>query len=214
MSTEKTLKKEESFNNLYKKIDATSKTRFNASDRLRLHSKYSTYTVVIISLGLILISLMQAYSLGKNINNDLVTLIQIFSTIAVLVYSLLIDKNDYSNLSEKMYSCATQLGELKQKIHPFLNQPYSQVSYDGFKDSYYNILKLFETHSNNYSSSDHIRARLVMPENYTIKGMEWWYSKLHIYWTLFLDFFSYILVIGTLAVVLYWVSFDWVWFWN
>ena len=77
---------------------------------------------------------MQAYSLGININNDLVTLIQIFSTIAVLVYSLLIDKNDYSNLAEKMYSCATQLGELKQKIHPFLNKPHDQDIYDVFRD--------------------------------------------------------------------------------
>ena len=203
------MKKEDSFDNLYKKIDSTSKTRFNASDRLRLHSKCSTYTVVIISLGLILISLMQAYGLGKNISNDLVTLIQIFSTIAVLVYSLLIDRNDYSNLAEKMYSCATQLGELKQKIYPYLNQSHDQDAYDTFRESYYNILKLFETHSKNYSSSDHIRARLAMPENYNIKGIKWWYSKFDIYSTLLLEFLSYILVIATLILVLYWVWFGW-----
>lgn len=203
------MKKEDSFDNLYKKIDSTSKTRFNASDRLRLHSKCSTYTVVIISLGLILISLMQAYGLGKNISNDLVTLIQIFSTIAVLVYSLLIDRNDYSNLAEKMYSCATQLGELKQKIYPYLNQSHDQDAYDSFRESYYNILKLFETHSKNYSSSDHIRARLAMPENYNIKGFKWWSSKFNIYSTLLLEFLSYILVIATLTLVLYWVWFGW-----
>lgn len=203
------MKKEDSFDNLYKKIDSTSKTRFNASERLRLHSKWSTYTVVIISLGLILISLMQAYGLGKNINNDLVTLIQIFSTIAVLVYSLLIDRNDYSNLAEKMYSCATQLGELKQKIYPYLDQPHDQDAYDLFRDSYYSILKLFETHSKNYSSSDHIRARLVMLENYDINGLKWWYSKFYIYFTLLLEFLSYILVIATLVLVLYWVWFGW-----
>lgn len=203
------MKKEDSFDNLYKKIDSTSKTRFNASERLRRHSKWSTYTVVIISLVLILISLMQAYGLGKNINNDLVTLIQIFSTIAVLVYSLLIDRNDYSNLAEKMYSCATQLGELKQKIYPYLNQPHDQDAYDLFRDSYYSILKLFETHSKNYSSSDHIRARLVMPENYNINGLKWWYSKFDIYSTLLLEFLSYILVIATLVLVLYWVWFGW-----
>ncbi|MDN3452005.1 MULTISPECIES: SLATT domain-containing protein [unclassified Psychrobacter] len=203
------MKKEDSFDNLYKKIDSTSKTRFNASECLRSHSKWSTYTVVIISLVLILISLMQAYGLGKNINNDLVTLIQIFSTIAVLVYSLLIDRNDYSNLAEKMYSCATQLGELKQKIYPYLNQPHDQYAYDLFRDSYYSILKLFETHSKNYSSSDHIRAQLVMPENYNINGLKWWFSKFNIYSTLLLEFLSYILVIATLVLVLYWVWFGW-----
>lgn len=39
----------DSFKNLYKKLDATSKTRFHASRRLRLHAKLSTYTVVILS---------------------------------------------------------------------------------------------------------------------------------------------------------------------
>lgn len=104
------MKKEESFNNLYKKVDATSKTRFHASRRLKLHA---TYTVVLISIGLILLSLMQAYELGNNIQSKLVGLIQVFSAVAVLVYSLIIDKNDYSSLSEKMYSCASKLGELK-----------------------------------------------------------------------------------------------------
>lgn len=112
--------KEKSIVNLYKKIDATSKTRFNASRRLKSHSKYSTYVIVFISLCLILISLMQAYEIGHNIKSDWVVLIQVFSSITVLVYSLLIENHNYSNLSEKMYSCASKLGDLKQKIHPYL----------------------------------------------------------------------------------------------
>ena len=57
----------DSFKNLYKKMDATSKTRFHAARRLKLHAKLSTYTVVVLSLVLILVSLMQAYDLGINI---------------------------------------------------------------------------------------------------------------------------------------------------
>lgn len=143
------MKKEESFSNLYKKVDATSKTRFHASRRLKLHSKLATYTIVLISLGLILISLMQAYKLGNNISSDLVALVQVFSAVAVLVYSLLIDKHDYSSLSEKMYSCASKLGELKQRIHPYLDKEFDQAPYDSFLNEYHNILRLFETHSNN-----------------------------------------------------------------
>ncbi|TXI07056.1 MAG: hypothetical protein E6Q70_06475, partial [Pseudomonas monteilii] len=66
----------DSFKNLYKKMDATSKTRFHASRRLRLHAKLSTYTVVILSLVLILVSLMQAYDLGANIKRKEVVLLQ------------------------------------------------------------------------------------------------------------------------------------------
>lgn len=201
------MKKEESFNNLYKKVDATSKTRFHASRRLKLHSKFATYTVVLISLGLILISLMQAYELGNNIQSKLIGLIQVFSAVAVLVYSLLIDKNDYSSLSEKMYSCASKLGELKQRIHPYLEKEHNQEAYAGFLVEYHGILKLFETHSNNDFRGDYTRAKLEMPENYTIKGMDWCIAKLHVYWAYALDFMSYFFVIGILGWVLCWVWF-------
>lgn len=199
------MKKEESFNNLYKKIDATSKTRFHASRRLKLHSKFSTYTVVIISLGLIIISLMQAYNLGNNIDSDLVGLVQVFSAVAVLVYSLLIDKNDYSNLSEKMYSCASKLGDLKQKVHPHLGEKFDKNEYNKFLDEYHNILKLFETHSNNDFRGDYVRAKLEMPENYVIKGCDWFIAKFYVCWVHLLDFSSYLVMIGILSLVLYWI---------
>jgi len=199
------VKKEDSFNNLYKKMDATSKTRFNASRRLRLHSKFSTYTVVIISLGLILISLMQAYGLGNNIESSLVGFIQVFSAVAVLVYSLLIDKNDYSNLSEKMYSCASKLGELKQKVHPQLEKEHDQKEYDSFRDEYHGVLKLYETHANNDFRGDYFRAKLEMPENYEIKGIDWWVMKAQIYLLHVLDFISYPIVLGSLGWVVCWL---------
>lgn len=199
------MKKEDSFNNLYKKVDATSKTRFHASRRLKLHSKCATYTVVLISLGLILLSLMQAYGLGNNINSKLIGLIQVFSAVAVLVYSLLIDKNDYSSLSEKMYSCASMLGELKQKIHPHLDKEHNQGTYDSFLVEYHRILKLFETHSNNDFRGDYTRAKLEMPENYTLQGWSWASAKVHVYWTYTLDFMSYFFVTGILGWVIFWV---------
>ncbi|TVT49424.1 MAG: SLATT domain-containing protein [Sedimenticola thiotaurini] len=188
-------------------MDATSKTRFNASRRLRLHSKFSTYTVVIISLGLILISLMQAYGLGNNIESSLVGFIQVFSAVAVLVYSLLIDKNDYSNLSEKMYSCASKLGELKQKVHPHLEKEHDQKEYDSFRDEYHGVLKLYETHANNDFRGDYFRAKLEMPENYEIKGIDWWVMKAQIYLLHVLDFISYPIVLGSLGWVVCWLWF-------
>jgi hypothetical protein len=201
------LKKEDSFENLYKKVDATSKTRFHASRRLKLHSKLSTHTVVIISLGLILISLLQAYDLGNNIDSKLVALAQVFSAIAVLVYSLLIERNDYSNLSEKMYSCAAKLGELKQKIYPHLGQPFKKETYDDLRGDYHSILKLFETHSNSDFRADYFRAKLEMPENYKINGLEWWRAKIYIAFSHVLAFSSYALVIVALVGVLSWIWF-------
>lgn len=201
------MEKESSYKNLYKKMDATSKTRFHASRRLKLHAKLSTNVVVIISLGLILISLMQAYKLGNNINSDLVGLIQAFSAIAVLVYSLLIDKNDYSNSSEKMYSCASKVGELKQKLFPLLENQHDETLYNQYRDDYYGILELYETHANNDFRGDYLRAKLEMPENYLIRGKNWWISKIQICAYYILDFFSYPIVVVTLCWILYWLWF-------
>lgn len=202
---ENCVKKEASYNNLYKKIDATSKTRFHSSRRLKQHSKWSTYIVVLISLGLILISLMQAYDIGNNIESPLVGLIQAFSAIAVLVYSLLIDKNDYSSLSEKMYSCASQLGELKQKVYPHLDNKYDDKKYVEHREEYHSILKLFETHSMNDFRGDYFRAKLEMPENYEINGGDWWAMKSKIYLSYSINFMSYPTVLFVLIFVLYWL---------
>jgi hypothetical protein len=150
---------------------------------------------------------MQAYGLGNNIKSSLVGLIQAFSAIAVLVYSLLIDKNDYSSLSEKMYSCAAQLGELKQKVHPHLDNDYDEKIYGEYRDEYNSILKLFETHSMNDFRGDYFRAKLEMPENYVIENLNWWTLKLKIYVAYSINFVSYPTVLLILSWVLYWLWF-------
>lgn len=201
------MNQEGNFKNLYKKMDATSKTRFHASRRLKIHAKWATYTVVIISLGLILISLMQAYSLGANIDSKLVGLMQVFSSVTVLVYSLLIDKNDYSSLSEKMYSCASQLGELKQKIRPQVDLEFDEDKYHEFKDEYHQILKLYETHSSNDFRGDYYRAKLEMPEFYNIKGKDWAALKSKVILVHLINFISYPIVLGSLGWMVCWLWF-------
>ncbi len=186
-------------------MDATSKTRFHASRRLRLHAKLSTYTVVVLSLVLILVSLMQAYDLGENIQRKEVVLLQVFASIAVLVYSLLIEKNDFSNRSEKMYSCASKLGELKQKAHPFKKEgSFDQAKYDACWKDYHDVLKLYETHSNNDFRGDYLRAKLEMPEDYTIQGFDRFAMSAKV-WALYtLNFVTYPTVAVVLALALYW----------
>ena len=205
---EKKVAGSKSFKNLYKKMDATSKTRFHASRRLKLHAALSTYTVVFLSLVLIFISLMQTYSLGVNIQSKGVGLLQVFSSVAVLVYSLLMDKNDYSSQSEKMYSCASKLGELKQKSHPHVHaEDFVQASYDSCQKEYHDVLKLYETHSNNDFRGDYFRAKLDMPEDYDISKSKRLYEggKWRILYAL--NFINYPIIICFLMFAMYWVSF-------
>jgi hypothetical protein len=200
------LKKEADFSNLYKKIDATSKTRFHSSRRLKLHTKLSTATVVFISLVLILTSLMQAYDIGVNIKSKYLALIQVFSSITVLVYSLLNDKNDFSSLSEKMYSCASRLGELKQRIYPHLENGITE-QYDKFKDEYHAILRLYETASINDFRADYMRAQLDMPENYCFGRMKRFILHSKVYILYAINFSQYALVLAIFIWLPYWLWF-------
>jgi hypothetical protein len=200
------MKKETDFANLYKKIDATSKTRFHSSRRLKLHTKLSTATIVFISLVLILTSLMQAYGLGVNTGSKYLSLIQVFSSITVLVYSLLIDKNDFSTLSEKMYACASSLGELKQKIYPHLDTG-TQPQYDVFKDEYHVILKLYETAAINDFRADYLRAQLDMPENYSFGGFARGYRQFKVFVLYAGNFLQYMVVLAVFGWLLWWLWF-------
>jgi hypothetical protein len=198
------VKKETDFGNLYKKIDATSKTRFHSSRRLKLHTKLSTLTIVFISLVLIFTSLMQAYDLGINITSKYLALIQVFSSITVLIYSLLIDKNDFSSFSEKMYSCASRLGELKQKIYPYI-QDGSVEQYNQFKDDYNSILKLYETAAINDFRGDYMRAQLDMPENYIYSNPKRAYMHVKIVTLYAFNFIQYALVYIVFFALIYWL---------
>jgi len=149
---------------------------------------------------------MQAYDLGENIKRKEVVLLQVFASIAVLVYSLLIEKNDFSNRSEKMYSCASKLGELKQKAHPFKQGAnFDQAKYDVCWKDYHDVLKLYETHSNNDFRGDYLRAKLEMPEDYEIKGWDKFVMSVKVWGLYILNFVTYPVVAAVLILALYWV---------
>lgn len=180
--------------------------RFHASRRLKKHTKFSTAIVIAVSLTLILTSLLQAYDLGQNINSKYVPLIQVFSSITVLVYTLLIDKNDFSSLSEKMYSCASRLGELKQKIYPYITTGNTE-KYHEFQEKYGSILKVYETAQINDFRADYFKAQLDMPENYPFGKIDRILLKLKIYFLYIYDFSQYILITLVMIFLIFWIVF-------
>jgi hypothetical protein len=147
---------------------------------------------------------MQAYNLGANIQSKYLSLIHVFSSITVLVYSLLIDKNDFSSLSEKMYSCASRLGELKQIIYPHLESGTTK-EYMEFKDDYHEILKLYETAAINDFPADYVRAQLDMPENYNFSWYENARLKTKVAFMYTLNFSQYLAVLVIFGWLLYWL---------
>ena len=191
-----------SYQTLYKKIDATSKTRFQASRRLIKHSKFSTLTIVLLSLGLILQALMDGYSISSAVNKNFSNLVQVFSSIAVLVYSLLIAKNDYLGRAEKLYSCASALGELKLQVHTEVERNKHE-DYLKASEKYQTVLDQFEAHAVDNFQNDYTFAKLTMPEFYPMNLIERGFLNIKYRLLYVLEFVPYIVVVLVQACFIY-----------
>jgi hypothetical protein len=65
----------------------TAKSRYNAAVRLQRQGKFSFFTTVIFSLGLILIPLLQNAGVPLALKPTVLNMMQVFLAVAVLVYS-------------------------------------------------------------------------------------------------------------------------------
>ena len=97
--------------------------------------------------------------------------------------------------------------ELKKKMYPLMRKEHNQEKYDELRLEYDEVLRLYETHSNNDFRAVYIQAKLEMPENYTVTGADWWKAKFYIYKGLIINFSSYLLVIGIIGWVICWLWF-------
>lgn len=195
-----------SMRKLYKKVDATSKTRFYASRRLKRHARYSGYVIAGVSLLLIFIALMQSYGLGEMIKSPYIVLIQVFSSVLVLCYSLSIEKNNYSGRADKLYSCAAALGKLKVEMTPFLEATATHQQYKQFHGDYHNILARYEAEAVDEFHVDYLRARLDMKEDYEYHWLQRALEKVRIFVGISLNFLHYFIILLVALSALGWIT--------
>lgn len=156
----KTVKKDEKpIENLYRKIDITSETRFYASRRLKLHSKLAMITNVVLPMFLIMLSVLQVLQVGENINSTFTVFLQIYASIIILIFSIITAMKNYTGTSEKFYACASELVEMKRRLQPYKLE-CSEESYNKLQKEYNSILQKYETHTVNDFRSDYIRAKI------------------------------------------------------
>ncbi|MBT2787863.1 MULTISPECIES: SLATT domain-containing protein [unclassified Halomonas] len=153
------LKAEKPIENLYRKIDITSETRFHASRRLKLHSTLSMITNILLPMFLIMLSVLQVLQVGENIDSTFAVFLQIYASIIILIFSIITAMKNYTGTSEKFYACASELVEMKRRLQPFKHE-CTEESYEKLQKQYNNILQKYETHTVNDFRSDYVRAKL------------------------------------------------------
>ncbi|MCA9129809.1 MAG: SLATT domain-containing protein [Planctomycetales bacterium] len=176
---------------LLRQIHLTSKCRYNASIRLKRLGRGTFLTTTILSLGLILMPMLQLARLRTAYPDPVVSSLQIFLAVAVLVYSIISATATYDTRARVLNDCADRIkhlgGELRTALQtgaPDLNE---------YAARYNGITRDSEMHSR----SDYALAMLQARSQYNITGLKRLWLRVVV---LVSESFPYIPSIGLLTI--------------
>lgn len=132
---------------LHRRAEITSKVRYEAARRLMAHNLFSQWTLAVLAVGQIAISVIDALDLPLNYSDRYLAFGGIFFGVLVLAYSLLLGMSNYSARSVQLHKCGLELGELARELYLIskLNGADRQ-NYEDYAKKYYVILGQYENH--------------------------------------------------------------------
>lgn len=139
---------EQTLRSLYRKMKKTSKARFNAATRLGRHQRFSLWSLSFVSAGLIILRLLSVFQMRGRISEPLFSFIEIVVALFVLVLSVLLSANDFSDKAEKMHRCALELNVLCHEILPACSDSEDQSLFAPTLQKYSTILNSYPNHAN------------------------------------------------------------------
>ena len=190
--------KEQSLRSLYSKMKKTAKARFNCATRLQRHQTFSLWSLSLFSTGLIGMTLLSALNIHTNIDVAHFNLLQIMLALLVLILSLLLSANSYSDRAEKMHRCALEVNELCHRILPDCKDDTDKPEiYRNALAEYSSALEAFENHAP--IDFDLVRIELSVDYPLTFRQKMWIRIRY---------FFSFGLYVALVILLL--ASFVWV----
>lgn len=147
----------------------TAKCRYNAAVRLQRQGKFAFFTTTSLSLGLIFVPLMQTSGVKLAFESNVLSMMQIFLAVAVLVYSVVIGTARYEVRAETLTECGDKLKELIRAIDKDreVNEKFSDDDLTTYQDRYSDIV----TDTENHTRSDYGLATLEMDRDYFYTGL-------------------------------------------
>lgn len=133
---------------LLRRTDITCGARYTAARRMELHGWAAQWTLALLTVGQIIITLIPTLKLRSNFGEAYVGFASVLFAVLVLAYSLLLGMTNYSARAVKMHGCGLELGRLARTLIFLINQGNSSA--DEYKEcakSYYDILDKHENHT-------------------------------------------------------------------
>jgi hypothetical protein len=161
----------DSADKLQMSMRVTAKSRYNAAVRLQRQGKFAFFTTTFLSLGLIFIPLVQTSGVPLALQPRVLSMMQIFLAVAVLVYSVVIGTARYDVRAEHLTECGDKLKELIREMD---RDRESATAIKGAAlESYQTRYSDIVTDSENHIRSDYNLATLEMRNDYFITGLPW-----------------------------------------
>lgn len=156
-------------------VRVTTKCRYNASERLQRQAKFSFFTTTVLSLGLILIPLMQNSGVSLHFTSSVLNMMSIFLAVAVLVYSVVIGTARYDLRAENLNECGDKLKDLNRSLEKetLAGKPENDIL-ERYHQRYSDIV----TDVENHTRLDYNLATLDMKRDYAITGIN--RTRLHV----------------------------------
>lgn len=148
----------------------TSKCRYNASVRLRRQSQFSFFSTTLLSLGLILVPLLQNSEIRLEFPPKVLNMLQIFLAVAVLVYSVINATARYETRSEALNECGDKIKDLIRNFRREIAESKNSggnVDLVKYNQSYDNV----STAAENHVRADFIFGALEMRGDYHYTGL-------------------------------------------
>ena len=148
----------------------TSKCRYNASIRLKRQSQFSFFATTLLSLGLILVPLLQNSDIRLAFSPKVLNMLQIFLAVAVLVYSVINATARYETRSEALNDCGDKIKDLIRNLRREVAESKSSgvaVGLQAYNQRYDEVSTDAEIHSR----LDFIMATLEMNNDYNYTGL-------------------------------------------
>ncbi|EIO4107268.1 TPA: SLATT domain-containing protein [Vibrio vulnificus] len=151
-------------------LRSSAKCRFIASDRLRSLPVVTSHTTTILSLVMILIPLLQVAGVKMHASLELLTAIQIFIAICILVYSVINTQAKYGVRAEKLNMCGNKILKLQRELYEKIKNG-DNIELGSYRKRYEEI----EVDSENHAMSDFYFAKLRLKSVYKVTGLRRFY---------------------------------------
>lgn len=153
-----------------------TKNYLNASKRLALHDRLSQWTLALLSLGLIVLPLLTVTKIPLRYDQNIVDFAAISMAVAVLMFSLLIARNNYSVRSDRALRAGVELNELIREMRQFSKDAGKMKRYNAFNERYGDVLRRYE----NVDEIDYLKSKINITRDKPVP----WIVRIE-YWFLF-----------------------------